>query len=93
MKFPDGVNLNTYLAYKQNEHLEPGRKLKSEIFDWDINSPKSLTTLCVQEISGKWMGKLSTNLLNIGTSVHMNGYEKLPRHSMYIFNYLLVIYV
>ncbi|KOB71571.1 Uncharacterized protein OBRU01_13558, partial [Operophtera brumata] len=62
MKFPDGVNLNTYLAYKQTKHLEPGRKFKSELFDWDINNPKSLVILCIEEISDKWMGypKLET---------------------------------
>lgn len=57
MKFSDGVNLNTYLTYKQKEDLEPGRKLKSEFFDWNINHPKSLVRICIEKISEKWIGK------------------------------------
>lgn len=59
MKFPDGVNLSTYLAYKPNKDQDPRRKLKSEFFNWNINHPKSLITLCIEEIAGKWMGKIS----------------------------------
>lgn len=61
MKFPDSVSLNTHLAYKPKNNLEPARKLKSEDFDWDSEHPKTLVTLCIEEIADKWKGSLIKN--------------------------------
>ncbi|KAL0850332.1 hypothetical protein ABMA28_012162 [Loxostege sticticalis] len=56
MKLTDTININTYLAYKQPESLEPSRKIKSENLEWDYNHPKSLTSLCIEKISENWSG-------------------------------------
>lgn len=56
MKFPESVKLTTYLAYKHTEVIEPQRKIKSEIFDWDSNIPKSLVSICIEKLAENWMG-------------------------------------
>lgn len=57
MKFPVSVKYTTYLAYKQDENLEPRRKIKSEVLDWDSNIPKSLVSLCTEKLAENWMGQ------------------------------------
>ena len=56
MKFPESVKFTTYLAYKHDKKLEPKRKIQSEDFDWDINIPKSLVSICIENLSENWMG-------------------------------------
>ncbi|KAF9407863.1 hypothetical protein HW555_012260, partial [Spodoptera exigua] len=55
-KFPDSVKLTTYLAYKHTEIIEPQRKIKSELLDWDSNIPKSLVSICIEKLAENWMG-------------------------------------
>ncbi|CAG9575668.1 unnamed protein product [Danaus chrysippus] len=57
MKFPVGINKNTYITYKSKENLEKDRKIKSEVFDWDSRHPKSLAEMCVEKLSLNWMGE------------------------------------
>lgn len=57
MKLPHSINLNTYLTYQPSRVLSPNRKIKSEDFEWDINHPKSLITLCIEKLSVNWRGK------------------------------------
>lgn len=57
MKLPDGVNQNSYLAYKEPKDLEPERKIKAEAFVWDQNHPKSLVNLCIEKLTENWLGK------------------------------------
>lgn len=57
MKFPVGINKNTFITYKNKENLENDRKIKSEVFDWDSRHPKSLVEMCVEKLSLNWMGK------------------------------------
>lgn len=56
LKLPASVKQTTYLAYKPNDNIEPNRKLKSELFDWDINHPKTLVCLCIEQLTQNWMG-------------------------------------
>ncbi|OWR48587.1 hypothetical protein KGM_204383 [Danaus plexippus plexippus] len=57
MKFPVGINKNTFITYKNKENLEKDRKIKSEVFDWDSRHPKSLVEMCVEKLSLNWMGE------------------------------------
>lgn len=72
MKLTETININTYLAYKQPESLEPSRKIKSENLEWDYNHPKSLTSLCIEKISENWSGNLSAVIITILRNISYN---------------------
>ncbi|XP_026764608.2 dynein regulatory complex subunit 5-like [Galleria mellonella] len=56
MKFNSSIPVNTYLTYKNNDNLEPNRKIKSEDFEWDFNHPLSLVSLSIQKLKENWLG-------------------------------------
>lgn len=71
MKLPDSINLNTYLAYKPNDNIEPERKIKSENFEWDDNHPKPLSVLCIEKLCENWMGKL-ISYITLSSAISIN---------------------
>lgn len=61
LKLPASVQRSTLLAYKPKNNIEPKRKLKSEVFDWDVNHPKTLVCFCMEQLSKNWIGMFKNN--------------------------------
>lgn len=56
MRVPFTVNINTVFAYQSTNNISSDRKVKSEDFLWDSNTPEALASLCIKRIALTWAG-------------------------------------